>query len=117
MQEEPMIDKIEYADAIKLEKPEPDESDIDHRRHDRFQFWNFHDRPKKVFDMNDITMIFLGNHGFSIGNDLNSGTGYTPGKREVAREPRSYNLFSGDAVHSAQGVRPLCRTLRWGAIR
>jgi hypothetical protein len=29
--------------------------------------------------MNDNTMIFLGNHGFSIGNDLNSGTGYTPG--------------------------------------
>jgi len=48
--------------------------------------------------MTDITMMFLSNHGFSIGNDLNSGTVYTPVKREVTREPRSYDFCSSDAV-------------------
>ena len=59
MQEEPMIDKIEYADAIKLEKPEPDESDIDHRRHDRFQFWNFIKKPGFIAWVIILIVLFM----------------------------------------------------------
>jgi len=59
MQEEPMIDKIEYADAIKLEKPEPDESDIDHRRHDRFQFWNFIKKPGFIVWVIILIVLFM----------------------------------------------------------
>ena len=76
-----------------------------------------HYRLSKVFVMTNITMIYLGNYGFSIGNDLNSGTGYTPCKREVAREPRSYDFCSSDAVHPSQGVCSLCKVFRRRAVR
>ena len=59
MQEEPIIDKIEYADAIKLEKPEPDESDIDHRHHGRFQFLNFIKKPGFIVWVIILIVLFM----------------------------------------------------------
>src|SRR4030042_5984393 len=58
----------------------------------------------KLFLMTNNHLELKSNLPFPRGNDLNSGTGYTPSQAEVAHEPGTHDFRAGDGVTSPQGL-------------